>query len=84
MNDRKRPLRPDELEKLANNLDLTESENESSESILESISDNRNASVFSSDDSIRDKDYQPSSSDIDEPESDTEVDGPNIPDVSSN
>lgn len=84
MNDRKRPLRPDELEKLANNLDLTESENESSESILESISDDRNASVFSSDDSIRDKDYQPSSSDIDEPESDTEVDGPNIPDVSSN
>lgn len=51
MNDRKRPLKPEELQQLAENLDLDLIECEES---LES-------DPFDSDDSIVDKDYQPSS-----------------------
>lgn len=53
MNNRKRRLRFDELQEIVNNLELIESEDESLED------------PFESDDSVRDKDFQPSDSDVD-------------------
>ncbi|KAJ8917911.1 hypothetical protein NQ315_002604 [Exocentrus adspersus] len=51
MDKRKRHLRPEELQQIANDLELIESENDSLED------------PFDSDDSVQDKNYEPSSSD---------------------